>query len=110
MKEIFLAVILPSFLICLLVTDETQVFGFCFPLRHWENNHNVNFECVCFQGHGVLEMPSGTGKTISLLSLIIAYQKVSLSVCSYDFLLRLSVCFQLWSTVASHQKMPHEHV
>uniref|UniRef100_A0A8C2ZJP7 ERCC excision repair 2, TFIIH core complex helicase subunit n=1 Tax=Cyclopterus lumpus TaxID=8103 RepID=A0A8C2ZJP7_CYCLU len=27
-------------------------------------------------GHGVLEMPSGTGKTISLLSLIVAYQKV----------------------------------
>ncbi|TKS80634.1 TFIIH basal transcription factor complex helicase XPD subunit [Collichthys lucidus] len=26
-------------------------------------------------GHGVLEMPSGTGKTISLLSLIVAYQK-----------------------------------
>lgn len=33
------------------------------------------------QGHGVLEMPSGTGKTISLLSLIVAYQKVSL-MCS----------------------------
>lgn len=33
---------------------------------------------LCFaQGHGVLEMPSGTGKTISLLSLIVAYQKVS---------------------------------
>merc|ERR1711962_1867758 len=27
------------------------------------------------KGHGVLEMPSGTGKTISLLSLIIAYQR-----------------------------------
>ncbi|XP_069769275.1 general transcription and DNA repair factor IIH helicase subunit XPD isoform X3 [Narcine bancroftii] len=26
------------------------------------------------KGHGVLEMPSGTGKTISLLSLIVAYQ------------------------------------
>lgn len=31
---------------------------------------------VPVQGHGVLEMPSGTGKTISLLSLIVAYQKV----------------------------------
>lgn len=31
---------------------------------------------VSVQGHGVLEMPSGTGKTISLLSLIVAYQKV----------------------------------
>uniref|UniRef100_UPI00358E0210 general transcription and DNA repair factor IIH helicase subunit XPD isoform X2 n=1 Tax=Myxine glutinosa TaxID=7769 RepID=UPI00358E0210 len=28
------------------------------------------------KGHGVLEMPSGTGKTVSLLSLIVAYQKV----------------------------------
>lgn len=26
-----------------------------------------------FQGHCVLEMPSGTGKTVSLLSLIVAY-------------------------------------
>lgn len=30
------------------------------------------------QGHGVLEMPSGTGKTISLLALILAYQRVSI--------------------------------
>ncbi|UYV82846.1 ERCC2 [Cordylochernes scorpioides] len=30
---------------------------------------------LCIQGHGVLEMPSGTGKTVSLLSLIYAYQK-----------------------------------
>jgi DNA excision repair protein ERCC-2 len=30
-----------------------------------------------FQGHGVLEMPSGTGKTVSLLALIVAYQRVS---------------------------------
>lgn len=28
------------------------------------------------KGHGVLEMPSGTGKTVSLLSLIISYQRV----------------------------------
>ncbi|KAJ2783976.1 TFIIH/NER complex ATP-dependent 5'-3' DNA helicase subunit [Coemansia javaensis] len=27
------------------------------------------------RGHGMLEMPSGTGKTISLLSLIVAYQR-----------------------------------
>ncbi|CAH8528311.1 unnamed protein product [Heterobilharzia americana] len=27
------------------------------------------------KGHGVLEMPSGTGKTVSLLSLVIAYMK-----------------------------------
>ena len=30
-----------------------------------------------FQGHCVLEMPCGTGKTIALLSLIIAYHLVS---------------------------------
>lgn len=51
-------------------------------------------------------MPSGTGKTISLLSLIVAYQKVSLALCmcvtSFRYLL------ELWSTVASHQPMPHE--
>lgn len=33
---------------------------------------------VC-QGHGVLEMPSGTGKTITLLSLIVAYQQSSVN-------------------------------
>nr|XP_027200231.1 general transcription and DNA repair factor IIH helicase subunit XPD-like [Dermatophagoides pteronyssinus] len=32
-------------------------------------------KCLDAKGHGVLEMPSGTGKTTSLLSLIIAYQK-----------------------------------
>jgi DNA excision repair protein ERCC-2 len=28
-------------------------------------------------GHCVLEMPSGTGKTVSLLSLIVSYMQVS---------------------------------
>jgi DNA excision repair protein ERCC-2 len=28
------------------------------------------------KGHCVLEMPSGTGKTVSLLSLIVSYQQV----------------------------------
>ena len=32
-------------------------------------------KCLDAGGHGVLEMPSGTGKTISLLALIVAYQK-----------------------------------
>ena len=32
-------------------------------------------KCLDAKGHGVLEMPSGTGKTTSLLSLIVAYQK-----------------------------------
>lgn len=30
-------------------------------------------------GHCVLEMPSGTGKTVSLLSLIVSYMQVSLT-------------------------------
>ncbi|UXI17089.1 cAMP-specific 3'5'-cyclic phosphodiesterase 4A-like [Sarcoptes scabiei] len=32
-------------------------------------------KCLDAKGHGVLEMPSGTGKTVSLLALIVAYQK-----------------------------------
>jgi DNA excision repair protein ERCC-2 len=31
-------------------------------------------------GHCVLEMPSGTGKTVSLLSLIVSYMQVSRAV------------------------------
>ena len=37
------------------------------------------------QGHGVLEMPSGTGKTVSLLSLIVSYIRVSISDCGCEF-------------------------
>jgi len=29
------------------------------------------------KGHGLLEMPSGTGKTITLLAFILAYQQVA---------------------------------
>jgi len=32
-------------------------------------------ETLDAQGHCILEMPSGTGKTVSLLSLIVAYQQ-----------------------------------
>ena len=32
-------------------------------------------KCLDAKGHGLLEMPSGTGKTISLLALIVAYQR-----------------------------------
>lgn len=54
-----------------------------------EDSFTASTWCVSFsdQGHGVLEMPSGTGKTISLLSLIVAYQKVSLA--AFVFLLFL---------------------
>lgn len=34
-----------------------------------------NLETLDAKGHCVLEMPSGTGKTVSLLSLIVAYQQ-----------------------------------
>lgn len=34
-----------------------------------------NPETLDAGGHCVLEMPSGTGKTVSLLSLIVAYQQ-----------------------------------
>lgn len=36
---------------------------------------------LAIQGHCVLEMPSGTGKTVSLLSLIVSYQQVHGSLC-----------------------------
>ena len=35
------------------------------------------------KGHGVLEMPSGTGKTATLLSLIVAYHLVSFCLNSF---------------------------
>ena len=39
--------------------------------------HRVLFKVNKKKGHCVLEMPSGTGKTVSLLSLIVSYQQVS---------------------------------
>lgn len=51
-----------------------------FKVRIWGSAGILHLEfkvlLTSIQGHGVLEMPSGTGKTISLLSLIVAYQKV----------------------------------
>ena len=35
-----------------------------------------------FKGHCVLEMPSGTGKTVSLLSLIVSYMQVRFFIIS----------------------------
>lgn len=51
-------------------------------------------------------MPSGTGKTISLLSLIVAYQRVSLAVAAYE-LLGFEIVLELWFTVVSHQSLCH---
>jgi DNA excision repair protein ERCC-2 len=36
---------------------------------------DFNTETLDAGGHCVLEMPSGTGKTVTLLSLIVAYQQ-----------------------------------
>lgn len=49
-----------------------------FRVKIWGSAGILHLEVLptSIQGHGVLEMPSGTGKTISLLSLIVAYQKV----------------------------------
>lgn len=60
------------------------------PMRHSPRTFAEQYDYICdlkrtldAQGHCVLEMPSGTGKTVSLLSLIIAYQYVRCSsVCS----------------------------
>lgn len=54
----------------------------------WHTNHIT--ETLDAGGHCVLEMPSGTGKTVSLLSLIVAYQqympeKRKLIYCSRTF-------------------------
>lgn len=42
-------------------------------LSEWSNRKKI--ETLDAGGHCVLEMPSGTGKTVSLLSLIVAYQQ-----------------------------------
>ena len=56
-------------------------------VRGQSNNHAfltlLTHARPLFQGHCVLEMPCGTGKTIALLSLIIAYHLVSTPFCVY---------------------------
>jgi len=55
--------------------DEITVY---FPYDYiYPEQHQYMCElkkCLDAKGHGLLEMPSGTGKTISLLALIISYQ------------------------------------
>lgn len=54
-------------------------------------------------GHCVLEMPSGTGKTVSLLSLIVSYQKVRLlPSSSSSFLLSFATRTSADSHLHSH--------
>lgn len=59
------------------VSTNTQTHTHVFKSVYFQLLLSVLTEPVPVQGHGVLEMPSGTGKTISLLSLIVAYQRVS---------------------------------
>ena len=52
-------------------------------------------------GHCVLEMPSGTGKTVSLLSLIVAYQQYypehrKLIYCSRMFADLMALCCPIY--------------
>ena len=55
--------------VCILIMTPSEAC--VFP----ETADNGLVETLDAQGHGVLEMPSGTGKTVSLLSLIVAYQQ-----------------------------------
>ena len=55
-------------------------------------SQSLNMCVVCSQGHCVLEMPSGTGKTVTLLSLIIAYLRVSFVYTSCDMHVTMSAC------------------
>ena len=47
------------------------------PRYHRGFGTDSGLETLDAGGHGILEMPSGTGKTVSLLSLIVAYQQHS---------------------------------
>lgn len=67
-----------------------------------------------FQGHCVLEMPSGTGKTVSLLSLIVSYQQVysplSLSINHhYHFMPSSTPPTGSWSTVRVQYRKSRKH-
>lgn len=42
----------------------------------WILDSDVRLEINGFQGHAILEMPTGTGKTVCLLSLILSYIKM----------------------------------
>jgi DNA excision repair protein ERCC-2 len=72
---------------------------------------SMNIETLDAGGHCVLEMPSGTGKTVSLLSLIVAYQQYypehrKLIYCSREWLglLRCSCCLRPAGTMSEIEK------
>ncbi len=48
-------------------------YNYIYP-EQYSYMHELK-KCLDARGHGLLEMPSGTGKTISLLALIVAYQR-----------------------------------
>lgn len=49
------------------------IYLYHFP--RYDANRTHFLETLDAGGHCILEMPSGTGKTVSLLSLIVAYQQ-----------------------------------
>ena len=59
------------------------------------------FYFVHVQGHCVLEMPCGTGKTVSLLSLIVAYQLVCALIMGNDWAYLLVMCIIIYVGVSS---------
>ena len=54
--------------------DDLLVF-FPYELVYTEQLEYMRYlkTCLDSQGHGMIEMPTGTGKTVSLLSLFISY-------------------------------------
>ncbi|KNC75531.1 hypothetical protein SARC_11945, partial [Sphaeroforma arctica JP610] len=53
-------------------------YDFIYPEQY---EYMVEFKrALDARGHAVLEMPSGTGKTITIMSLAIAYQKANSSL------------------------------
>jgi Rad3-related DNA helicase len=61
------------------------------PQRQLAPAHDHSPGTLDAGGHCVLEMPSGTGKTVSLLSLIVAYQQY------YPEHRKLIYCSREWS-------------
>ena len=76
----------------------SQTYAKCFPYGNpsadWKGTLDAG-------GHCVLEMPSGTGKTVSLLSLIVAYQQY------YPEHRKLIYCSRMWKCFGRHSNVSH---
>lgn len=56
------------------IDDLPVIFPYDYIYAEQRDYMTELYKAIKEKGHGVLEMPSGTGKTISLLALIISYQ------------------------------------